>query len=207
MSWETLSPSLRQTRMFGHPLKHLGSKYKLHVTLGIGLFSPSVFFKGRVVILPRCKIYPPREETPGGREKVAVERRGQCSCSPWTPHTPSSSLLPCPSPTVLSSTPTGQGRGTWLGLVVWAWGSPLWPSASSAPSMALALLYQDWGEGQGSSGSVAFNITWHQGQGNKVRMRSCCCREKTCCFSGFTAARSILGESEEQGPTKGFLDV
>ena len=45
--------------MFGHPLKHLGSKCKLHVTLDIGLFSPSVCFKGRVVILPRSKIYPP----------------------------------------------------------------------------------------------------------------------------------------------------
>ena len=64
ISWETLSPSLRQNRMFGHPLKHLGSKCKLHVTLDIGLFSPSVCFKGRVVILPRSKIYPPGKRDP-----------------------------------------------------------------------------------------------------------------------------------------------
>lgn len=74
--------------MFGYPLKRLGSKYKLHVTLGIELFSPSVFFKVRVVILPRCKIYLPERRHPeeGRREQWRGRARACAAPGHLIPH-------------------------------------------------------------------------------------------------------------------------
>ena len=91
--------------MFGHPLKHLGSKYKLHVTLGIGLFSPSVFFKGRVVILPRCKIYPPEKRHPEVGRRWQWRGRASACAAPgrliphqahWSPVLPPQFCPPLP---------------------------------------------------------------------------------------------------------------
>lgn len=68
--------------MFGYPLKRLGSKYKLHVTLGIELFSPSVFFKVRVVILPRCKIYLPERRHPEEGRRQQWRGRARACAAP-----------------------------------------------------------------------------------------------------------------------------
>ena len=196
--------------MFGHPLKHLGSKYKLHVTLGIGLFFPSVFFKGRVVILPRCKIYPPEKRHPEEGRRWQWRGRASAHAAPGhlIPH--QAHRFPVLPPQFCPPLPQDRagerGSGWWCEHEGHLCGHHrlCFLSTQHGPGSAVPGLREKVRAAQAPWPSISPGT---RGRETKSGRKVVAAEKKTCCFSGFTAASSILGESEEQGPTKGFLDV